>query len=292
MVLAAGLGTRLRPLGDLCPKALMPVGDRPALAHLLGRLRAAGAERIVVNAHHRADDIQRFVRGDGGGVVVSEEALLLGTAGGVAKAGPLLGAGDVLVWNADILADVDASALVAKHRSNGADATLVVEPRAPGEGPVGLDVHGRVVRLRRERFGDEHRGGEFLGVSVLGASLRGSLPERGCLVADAWIPRLRAGARLGAFEHRGAWHDIGTVASYLEANLSWLRARGLTRWIGPGARVEGGVELEQAVLGAGAVVAGAGVLGRCVVWPNARAAAPMTACVVAPEPVGRVDVAG
>ena len=278
MVLAAGLGTRLRPITDDCAKALVPVGDRPALGHVFDRLRAAGVTRLIANAHHRAGDVRAFAASSG--AILSEEEELLGTAGGVARASELLGSGAVLVCNADILVDVDLRALVTSYQGSGAAATLVVEPRAPGEGPVGIGDGGRIVRLRRESVAHEDSGGEFLGVSVLGAVMRAALPARGCLVGDALIPALRAGALLVPHLHEGGFVEIGTPRSYLEANLAWLRTRGLAHWAGEGARVDGSVVLDQVVLGAGASASGAGSLVRCVVWPGARAVAPLRDAVV------------
>jgi mannose-1-phosphate guanylyltransferase len=288
MVLAAGLGTRLRPLTDACAKPLVPVGDRPALAHVLDRLTAAGVARVVVNAHHHAEQIRAFAA-HRAGLAVSEETELLGTAGGLARARTLLGDGDILVWNGDILCDVDARALVEAHlagrdREHGNDlppeATLVVQPQGAGEGSVGLDPGGRVVRLRRERFGEEARGGEFLGIHVLGAGLRARLPERGGLVEDVLVPALARGDRVLSWLFDGPWHDIGTVDSYVAANLAWLDARGLASWVGPGARVAPGVTLDRCVVCAGASLEGSGTVERCVVWPGARALAPLAGRVV------------
>ena len=273
MVLAAGLGTRLRPLTEHRAKALVPVGNRPALAHVLERVRAAGIARVVVNAHHHLDQLRAFAAGpSGAGVALSEETELLGTAGGVQRAAALLGAGDVLLWNADILADVDVAALLGAHRGG---ATLLVQPLARGHGSVGLDEAGRVVRLRKESFADEARGGEFLGIHVLGAELRAGLPERGGLIEDVYLPAMARGVTLRAHLFEGPWHDIGTTASYLGANLAWLAARGLERWVGPGASVAEGVVLDGTVVGEGASVTGRGALARCVVWPGAAVVAPL-----------------
>jgi NDP-sugar pyrophosphorylase family protein len=273
MVLAAGLGTRLRPLTDHCAKALVPVGDRPALAHVLDRLRTAGISRVVVNAHHHVDQLRAFALGAVGlDLGLSEEPHLLGTAGGIAHATRLLGGGDVLLWNADILADVDVPALLAAHRD---EATLVVQPLGRGEGSVGLDEAGRVVRLRKESFADEARGGQFLGIHVLGQALRARLPARGGLIEDVYLPALGRGEVLRAHLFEGPWHDIGTVATYLEANTAWLAARGLSHWLGPGARVADGIVLDRAIVGEGASVTGRGALTRCVVWPGANAVAPL-----------------
>jgi mannose-1-phosphate guanylyltransferase len=274
MVLAAGLGTRLLPLSALRAKPLVPIGDRPALAHVLERLRAGGVDRVVVNAHHHRAEVVAFARAQPGDVAVSEEQDLLGTAGGIAHARHLLGDGDVLVWNADILAAVDAHALVEAHERGGAEATLVVQRLPRGQGSVGLDASGRVVRLRQERFGDEASGGEFLGVHVIGAALRVGLPARGGLIEDVYVPAMARGAPIRAFFHDGSWHDVGTVAAYLEANLAWLTSRGMASFVGSGARVAPGVSLDRSVVGSGARVDGSGALVRCVVWPGARATAP------------------
>jgi mannose-1-phosphate guanylyltransferase len=282
MILAAGLGTRLRPLTDVCAKALVPVGDRPVLGHALDVLRAGGVTRCVINAHHRPGDLRAFA--EARSVAVSMEDELLGTAGGVARARNLLGEGDVLVWNGDVVADIDVASLLRAHAAAPAEATLTIRARAAGEGNVGVDAAGRVVRIRQVRTGAEVQGGEFLGVSVLAEELRRRLPGQGCLVGDFWIPALERGAGLRAFEHAGAWHDIGSLSAYLAANLAWLRARRAASWLGEGAKAEASVVLDGALLGCGACVAGAGRVERTVVWPGATATAPVSDAVVLPAP--------
>lgn len=288
MVLSAGKGTRMRPLTEWRAKPLAPVGDRPALAHVLDSLTRAGTGRVVVNAHHRAADVRAFGAADGR-FVVSEEADLLGTAGGVAQARGLLGPGNVLVWNGDILADVDVARLVAAHRT---DATLVVRPGPPGSvgaGNVGIAADGRVVRLRGETVAPgEVRGGEFLGVHVVGGALVTALPARGCLVGDVYLPAMRAGAHLEAFLHAGAFWDIGTVSAYVDANMAWLAARGERAWVAPGAHVAEEVDLDGAVIHAGARVTGRGKLARAIVWEGAACEAPLSGVVIARE--GRAKV--
>jgi mannose-1-phosphate guanylyltransferase len=283
MILAAGLGTRLRPLTEVCAKALVPVGDRPVLGHALDVLRAAGVSRCVVNAHHLPRELRAFA--DERSVAVSMESELLGTAGGVARARDLLGEGEVVVWNGDVVADLDVGALLRAHGSATAEATLVIRPRSAGEGNVGVDEAGKVVRLRHVRVGKELHGGEFLGVSVLGVGSRRTLPARGCLVGDFWIPALERGVVLGVCEHTGAWHDIGSLPAYLDANLAWLRARGLASWLGEGARVEPTAVLNEALLGPGATAAGAGPVARAVVWAGATVTAPVSDAVVLPDRV-------
>jgi mannose-1-phosphate guanylyltransferase len=279
MILAAGLGTRLRPLSDELPKPLLPVGDRPAVAHIAAALAAAGIEEAVLNTHHLAEAFAGLA-GLPLSLRIIHETEILGTAGGVAHAAPLLGDGDVVIWNGDILADVDVKALIAAHRAEGAASTLAVAPRAAGEGTVGIGDDGRVVRLRGQRFGEEVTSGDFLGVRVLGPALRARLPAPGCFIDDGYLPALREGRRLATFAVPGPWDDIGTVGAYLAANARWLLRTGLGSHVGAGARVDPGVDLTGTVVGAGAVVRGAGALTRSVIWPGARAEAPLDGAVV------------
>src|SRR5437588_23132 len=144
MVLCAGLGTRLRPLTDELAKPMVPVGDMPAVAHVLERVRLAAPSRVVVNVHHRPEDVRAWA--DREGVAVSHEPELLGTAGGIARAADRLGGGAVLVWNGDILSALDPRDLVAAHADAAARAaaraTLAVRARPAGEGSVGLAADG------------------------------------------------------------------------------------------------------------------------------------------------------
>lgn len=287
MILAAGFGTRLRPLTDELPKPLVPVGDRSVLAHVAARLRAGGIARAVVNAHHLAEAFTPAVlAGLPLPVEVLVERAILGTAGGVANASAALGEGDVVVWNGDILAEVDVAALLRASSVAGAVATLAVARREGGEGTVGVDAQGRVVRLRGERFGVEVRAVDFIGVQVVGAGLRGALPAVGCLVGDVYLPALRAGARLCVFDVRCEWTDIGSVGGYLEANAVWLGASGATSHVARDATIASTVVVLDSVVGRGARVVGSGELARCVVWPGAVARAPLADAVVTTD--GRV----
>lgn len=305
MVLAAGLGTRLRPLTDECPKPLVPIGDRPAIAHVLDRVRVrvrvgvrVGVREsprvlpVVVNAHRFAEELSRALSHDRD-VRVSHEPELLGTAGGLAHAAArgLLGDGDVLVWNADVLARLDASALAFAHGTSGADATLVVRPLAAdrtGAGNVGLDHDGRIVRLRNESFAPgEVRCGEFLGIHVVGEALRARLPRAGCLVGDVYLPRGHAGANLRSFVTDIDFVDVGTLAAYVEANVGWLREQRIDSFV----RTEVPAEVRvgrDVILPRDVSVTGAGLLERVVVWPGATVNAPLRDAIVTPSTIVRV----
>lgn len=283
MVLAAGFGTRLRPLTEELPKPLVPVGDRSVLAHVCDTLASGGVSRAVLNAHHLASRYDDALLKSLALPVtmVREHGEIRGTAGGVAGAREALGDGPVVVHNGDILATLDVAALLARQARSGSLATLAVGPSLPaGAGTVGLDDAGNVVRLRAHTFGRETRSGDFAGVQVIsGRGLRG-LPEEGCLVGDVYIPALADGGVVDSAPVVSAFSDVGTLVDYGEANRAWLGGRAF--WIGPDAVVADEVELRQTVVGAGARVTGRGVVDRCVVWPGAALEAPARGVVATP----------
>lgn len=134
MIFAAGLGTRLRPLTDTMPKALVPVGGQPLLWHVMTKLKAAGMERIVVNVHHHAQQIVDYLNNNdrfGLDVLISDESeMLLETGGGVKKALPLFDTtSPILIHNVDILSNVDLASLYAFAEESRVDALLLVSKR-------------------------------------------------------------------------------------------------------------------------------------------------------------------
>jgi mannose-1-phosphate guanylyltransferase len=283
IVLSAGFGTRLLPLTRHVPKPLMPVGDRRIIEHVVEALRQPPIDRIVANLHHMAIDFEREIRRLGIDIEVVREPEILGTAGGVANAGTVLGAGPIVVWNGDILApDLDVRGLVDHFAKAEAHALWVVEPTDLGRGTVGLDERGNVVRLRGEVFGREAQGAEYLGIQMMSPDLRSTLPREGCLVADVALPMLRRGGKIATFAHQRPWEDIGQPGSLLRANLRWLEQRGLSSWSAADAEVDPGVRLERAIVGSGAKVRGTGVVSESIVFPGAELDAPVERTLVAP----------
>ncbi len=275
MVLCAGFGTRLRPLTDRLPKPLVPIGDRPLLAHILARLSTAGVSGVVINVHQmRHEFISRIEELPLEPQVVLEERIL-GTAGGIANARSALGAAPIVVHTGDILCTPPVAALLA-HATEG--LRMAVAPRPAHTGTLGLDAQGRVVRLRGRSFGPELRGADYIGVCVLGERCLATLPEQGCLIQDWAIPELEAGRAITTVETRAPWADIGDPPSYHRVNLDWLGARRC--FVGPEAIVADSVELSRSVVGRGARILGSGTLDRCVVWPGAQVHAPLERAVV------------
>ena len=134
MIFAAGLGTRLKPYTNHCPKAMVEVAGRPMIAHQLEKLHKAGFTRVVINVHHYAEQIIDYVNANNGfGLDVAfsdERGQLLETGGGIRKALPLFDTDSpVLIHNVDIFSNADLDALYTKHITTGADASLLVSQR-------------------------------------------------------------------------------------------------------------------------------------------------------------------
>lgn len=279
LILAAGFGTRLRPLTLELPKPVVPVGDRPLLAHVAAACRAGGVERLVANAHHEHRKITEIIDNWGLNIEVMVEARIRGTAGGVAGARSLLSPGAVLVWNGDILTHAPVRELLELAERRDAQV-LAVSPRAPGEGTVGIDEEGGVVRLRGQVFGREARGGDYIGVSALGPSCVAGLPEQGCLFGDVALPHLARGGRVWTVASPAPWTDLGDLAQYVAANFAWLSRHGSPSFIADTASVAPSISVERCLIGAGATVSGSGALEQVIVWPGASVVSPLSRAVV------------
>lgn len=285
LILAAGFGTRLRPLTLELPKPVVPVGDRPLLAHVAAACRAGGVAKLVANAHHEHEKIAAIINDWSLNIQVIVEPQIRGTAGGVAGARSLLSPGAVLVWNGDILTEAPVTELL--DRANERDAqVLAVSPRAAGEGTIGLDADGAVVRLRGQLFGREVRGGDYVGVSALGPSVVAGLPDNGCLFGDVALPHLSNGGRVWTVPSLAPWTDLGDLPQYVAANFRWLGLNpqssplNPSSWVAASARVAASVSAERCLLGSGAQVNGSGSLREVIAWPGAVLSAPLSRAVV------------
>lgn len=279
MVLAAGLGTRLRPLTDERPKPLVPVGDRPLLHSLVEELLMNGAATVTVNAHYLSDEISNSLNYLGSKVHVIFEREIRGTAGGVFGARSYFPDQPLLVVNGDLVGRLPVAEMM--DAPDPAPFVLgVAAPQSGSKGTVGIGAEGQVVRLRAAFQGDEVRAGDYIGVARLAPELVATLPEFGCLVGDVAIPKMLDGVRIGTVGLAGPYWDIGSLASYVEANSAWLARSGADAYRGEDAEVSPEVELGQAIVGDGAVVTGSGPLDRVIIWPGARATAPLTDAIV------------
>lgn len=232
MILAAGLGTRLRPLTYETPKALIDVGGEPVLEKVARRVVEAGADRVVINVSPHADRIRAYIDERGGWGVdirVSEEPDgPLETGGGLLQAAPnFRGDRPILIHNADILTDLDLRALYDAH-DPGDLATLAVRPAETDRyllfddnGLLGFAYDGSE-RRAREPAGKERRL-DFTGVSVVSPALPGRMEETGKFSIFTPLMRLVAeGERVASHDAAGArWYDIGTHEELARARREW-----------------------------------------------------------------------
>lgn len=224
MILAAGLGTRLRPLTDHTPKALLDVGGMPIIERVARRLIEAGADRLIINTAHLAEQIEEFVRArDGFGVeaVFSRE-----DPGPLETGGALLAArahfrGDApfFLHNADILSDVPLGEMYAAHQAAGDPlATVAVLDRPTtrrllfdDRGLLGRTDEGKGLDLRVRAPDGEVRALPFAGIHVISPRLFGLLTEQGAFsILDPYLRLSAAGERILPFRVDGCtWIDIG-----------------------------------------------------------------------------------
>ena len=265
MILAAGLGTRLRPLTDVCPKPLVPVANRPVLAGTIAYLRRHGIRSIVVNTHHHARRMSEFLRqGQGFGVPVElrHEPSILGTGGGLRNVADFWGRDTLLAINGDILTDIDLGEALAFHRSSGAPATLVLH-RCPPFDQIVLDDAGRV-----REIGSRARPGRvaFTGIHFLEPAVRDWIPREGFSDIVSCYRRMIASGEpiAGYLADRPYWRDIGTRESYLQANREQSPEPVL---LGPGCDVAPSAAVSDwAVVGPGCRLEARSAVVRSVLW--------------------------
>jgi NDP-sugar pyrophosphorylase family protein len=290
VILAAGVGSRLAPLTHLHPKPLVPLALSTPLADLVAKLTLArrtapagvlwSPQPFVLNAFHLAEQCAAFAELNG--LAVSREAELLGTAGGVRAAARQLASAPLLVWNADILAELNPNELCGAFAAAPCFAHLAVVPAAVGQGNVGVDAHSRIVRLRTQQFSPEISGGYFMGIQVLSIHALSLLPVRGCLVTDLYLPALRAGAELRAWTSDVPFVDLGTLMMYWRANLGAV-ARAGHSLIADSADIGAGVA--ESVVGAHARVLAP--IAQCVVFPGSVVNEPMVDAIITPAGILR-----
>jgi NDP-sugar pyrophosphorylase family protein len=211
MILAAGVGSRLRPLTDTVPKALIEIDRVPMLEITARRLQAAEVTELIVNAHHHAQMVADFCGGLarrlGLRIEVSrEDDLLLDTGGGLKKASAFFDDGKpFLVHNADVLSDLDLAQLMAAHKKSRALATLVVR-RRPTTRPLIFSKAGKLERRGKEG----ELGMQFCGIYAVSPRLFEKLTEDGVFsITDAFLRLAAEGASIKAFPFEGFWADIG-----------------------------------------------------------------------------------
>lgn len=220
MIMAAGLGKRMRPLTATRPKPLIEVGGKTLLDHVLERLRTAGVRKVVVNVHYFADALEAHLasRDHGLEVVISDERdLLMETGGGLVRAAPLIDTDPFLALNSDNLwidGPADTLRLLASQWDDARmDALLLLVPQARALNHNGMgDFHmGSTGRLRR-RERSHVAPFVFTGIQIASKRLLRDAPEGPFSTNILWDRAIEEGRCFGAV-HQGLWFDVGTPQS-------------------------------------------------------------------------------
>lgn len=224
-LLGAGLGTRLRPLTENCPKPLLPLGGRPMIFYAMDALLAAGTERFIINTHHAAHVYgETFPRGDyrGAPVTLVHEPTLLDTGGGLKNIESRLAPDDenLLVYNGDILAAPNLAALADAHARSRALATLIL--RMDARGNVNFDDATGTVCDLRDRLGNAGtRRCRFTGIYVVSRAFFNEIPSGKIeSVVEAFLRVIARGNGeiRGVSDDDSPWRDLGTPSEYAAAN--------------------------------------------------------------------------
>jgi len=216
MILAAGRGERMRPHTDTIPKPLLEVGGKALIARLIETLAASGIREMVINHAHLGTRIEAAL-GDGRqfgvGIRYSHETEALETAGGIAKALPLLGSDPFMVVNGDIFCDFDFSRLAI--RALGRDVAHLVLVANPPHHPEGdfTFAHGRVGDADTPRW-------TFSGIGLYRPELFANIPSGGKAQLAPLLRAAMADLRVSGEVHRGIWHDVGTPERLFALNES------------------------------------------------------------------------
>lgn len=280
LILAAGFGTRLRPLSNLLPKPAMPVRGLPVITYNLALLYHHGITDVMINTHHLPEAIVEAAERHcpaGMRLTFSHEPEILNTGGGLRQAASFLRKSDpCLLLAGDMLLDIDLTAFIKRHRASEASITfgLLDDPRSATFGSIGIDGEegsGRVRRIaNRVDLGGEQRAGIYISLTALSAKALDTLPEMEKFShLEDWVkPMLLEGRediRAELFTEKDCfWEPVGTLEEYLEANF--IRHKFSFIDVDHCARQDR-VQLNiHSVLGRGVAIQAGCCLRRVVVW--------------------------
>ena len=231
MLLAAGLGVRMRPLTLTVPKPAIPVLGEALAGHVVGRLAGFGVTEATVNVHHLSDLVENVLgTGDRLGLAgihySHEDGEILGTGGGIRHAAKFLrDGGTIVVHNADFLSDIDIQAALATHQASGVAVTLVLAPAREGYTEIVVDAE-RVVSIGGQPEPAEGRSCMFTGCHLIEPEVLDRIPEgKSDIVRDLYYDMV--GEReIGYYVHDGWWWEFGTPVDLLEGTFRLMELPG------------------------------------------------------------------
>lgn len=235
MILAAGFGTRLKPLTLGLPKPMFPVLNRPLLEHTLNFLSSNGIQDIIVNVHHLSEKIvEHFGDGAEFGVrlTFSREDEILGTAGGLKKAQSFLDKETFLLMNSDVLADIDLNKVLSFHKEKKSCLTLVVRQDGDPEkyAPIELAEDGRITRFVSASIKNPPAKTQrvmFTGIQIMEPEIFSRIPSGKFFgtTEDVFPAMIEEGLPVYGHLHEKYWIDMGTRGTYIQAQADALEGK-------------------------------------------------------------------
>ena len=270
MILAAGLGTRLRPLTADTPKALMPVGNVPIIDRIIEYLKTYGISELVVNAHHHHGQIVKHL--DGGrpfhiNIDVRVEPDILGTGGGIKNTEDFWDDAPFIVINGDILTNIDLRDAYEAHKRSGNPATLILHDQPPFN-QIKIDDQKNITHIADKNLAKRLA---FTGIHIIEPKLMEHIPENVFSnIIHCYRELIREGSPPKAYISSGhEWRDIGTIESYVRANKEALGGESFL--CSPDCRVESPESLKDwAVIGRETVLEQGVEVRRSIIWEKVK----------------------
>ena len=270
MILAAGLGTRLRPLTFTRPKALMPVGNRPMIDRVIEYLKRCNIDELIVNVHHQKEQLVAHLdngRPFGLNIQVKVEPVILGTGGGIKNTEGFWDDEPFVVINGDILTDIDLVRAYEVHQKEGNLITLILHDCEPFNQILineRLDILNIAPKACPGRLA-------FTGIHIIEPEILSRIPKnRFSNIIDCYQKLIKEGSPIRAYISKGHyWRDVGTIKSYLLANKEVLQEDQIMA--GPGCRIHDSARLKEwVVIGRDTSLEEGVEIRRSVLWEGVR----------------------
>jgi NDP-sugar pyrophosphorylase family protein len=231
MILAAGLGTRLKPLTKTIPKALVPLAGKPLIFHIINKLIAAGVTEIIINVHHFAGSIIEYIESNdqfGAKIAFSREETLLDTGGGLKNASWFFNdENPFILHNVDVVSELDISEMINYHKENHALATLAVRERKTSRYFL-FDHNNQLVGWQSLETGEKEiarktseppQSLSFMGIHILSPALFSLLPQKRIFsIVKAYLELARQGYAIYGFRNENEfWLDLGKTENLKQA---------------------------------------------------------------------------
>lgn len=238
LILAAGLGSRLRPITNHIPKPLWPLAGVPLLEITINKLLNAGIEEICVNIHHLSQQIKSFLSSKYPEIHISVESKLLGTGGALVPIREWIDGSNIIIYNSDIISDLSLNRLVESHNENNIATMVLLSKPQPNKSPVSFNEKG-ITAIRAMVPNDQFS--TFSGIHILSPKFLEKVPTEGFSdIIDTYIKYLNTGENVGHHHLSGYWRDLGTPQDFFDANVDFIQLSEKDRhrigWYNPGVR--------------------------------------------------------